>query len=114
MKTKIEEAAEQADEPNHSANENKAEHGAKAQENSATPEKGTQIIENQNMDALVEKLRKDWANSDFLKLVNDRHFMKQLERICKDLTNRFRTSPSYSWEDLSQDVITHLVKAVPR
>ncbi|HEX8847747.1 MAG TPA: sigma-70 family RNA polymerase sigma factor [Pyrinomonadaceae bacterium] len=113
MKSKLSEAAEQADEPNHTANRNTAELKAKRKNSSATTKKETQLIENQKMDALVEQLRKDWANSDFLKLVNDSEFMDELERTCREVTSGFPPLPSFSWEDLMQDVIERIVKALP-
>lgn len=113
MKTKLDEAAEQADEADHATSVNKAELKAQGKENSATSEKGAQIIEKREMDALVEQLRKDWANSEFLKLVNDPDFMKELERICEELTGKFRTNPPYLPGVLMQDVIERVVKALP-
>lgn len=129
MKTKLQETAdEQSDESGHAVNRPKAEHKEKVKGDSAAAEKVKQlidnlepdalkvtwIVENPEMNALDEALRIDWNASGLSNLVDDPKFMKQLERICRSLTSKFQTSPSYSWEDLRQDVITHLVKAIPR
>jgi RNA polymerase sigma factor (sigma-70 family) len=113
MRTKLQEAAEQADEPNHTAIENGAELKAKPQESVATAKRVKQVIDKLELEALIEQLGEDWKNSGLSTLVNDQKFMKRLEKICRSLTGRYQTSPSYSWDDLSQDVIMHLVKAMP-
>jgi RNA polymerase sigma factor (sigma-70 family) len=112
MKIKLYEAAEQTDEIDHT-HINKPAVKALGKHDFAPIEKCSQIVDNQEIDALVEQLRKDWANSDFVKLVNDEVLMKQLEKICEEVTRGFRRSLSYSPDDLKMDVIERLAKALP-
>ncbi|HLL70931.1 MAG TPA: sigma-70 family RNA polymerase sigma factor [Pyrinomonadaceae bacterium] len=124
-RTKQEATDKQTDEADHTVNSKEAELKAKQQEHSATDEEVNKIIDKleeearlerlrQEEAARVERLRKMWADPEFLKLVEDRKLMKQLEKICQDLTNRFRTSVSYSSEDLMLDVIEQIVKGLPQ
>jgi RNA polymerase sigma factor, sigma-70 family len=114
MKAKVDETTdEQTDEADHTVNSNDAEFKATVQEISATAETVSQIIDNLEIDALDEQLSIDWNNSEFLYLINDQKLMKELDRMCIELTGTYRTSPSYSWDDLRQDVIERVVKALP-
>lgn len=44
-------------------------------------------------------------NPTLLEITNDQLFLAKLDKVCRLLTQRFRVSQVYSWEDLRQDVL---------
>jgi RNA polymerase sigma factor (sigma-70 family) len=72
------------------------------------------FIDNLEPDRLEEEIAEYWSDPDFLKLVNDSEFRKDVHDACEAMISRFRPSPVYTCDDLEQDVIARFGKWFPK